>query len=290
MADARRRLDPSSRLGAPVDAPRARRYRDAQSHPCLHRHHAETMGNLQAQPPPRARPEHRHRRRPERAGRHLPGPSSVADERRNHADPRPPVPHPTALAGVDAGGPGGLDAIPRREGGLSEHGWRGRARRGCCGPGHRRQTRELDPGGALRPALGPVAARGAMDQPPAASARDVALAAGRGHPSPPDGEAHVAVLRGIRRSRRSLPAAGQLPGDPKAGPRAPHVPHQHGSVPPVDGGRPRPRLDRYPGDAGTARGDPRHDGATRALPRAFLQLVRDRYASPAGAALRVNRR
>jgi cyclic beta-1,2-glucan synthetase len=47
----------------------------------------------------------------------------------------------------------------------------------------------------------------------------------------PDRAAHLALLRDLRHAGRPHAAAGQLPGRPEAGDRAPHLAHQHRPVP-----------------------------------------------------------
>ena len=85
-------------------------------------------------------------------------------------------------------------------------------------------------------ALSPLIARW-VSQPPRADPTQGLSASGCAAP-PLDGAPHVAVLRDLRRSPGHVPATGQLPGGPDAGPRPPHVTDQHRAVPRIDCRRP----------------------------------------------------
>ena len=62
----------------------------------------------------------------------------------------------------------------------------------------------------------------------------------------PPGAQDLALLRGVRRSRRPLAAARQLPGSARQQPRAAHLADQHRHGPAVHARRARPRLHRRP--------------------------------------------
>ena len=89
-------------------------------------------------------------------------------------------------------------------------------------------------------------------------------------------------------ARRPLAAAGQLPGAPRRRDRAPHVADQHRPRAAGEPGRVRLRLPlggrtHRPHDANAG-----HDGATGAVPRPLLQLVRHADAAAAAAAVRLD--
>jgi hypothetical protein len=112
---------------------------------------------------------------------------------------------------------------------------------------------------------------------------------GRAEPFPRQDRAQdLGFLRDLRRRRRPLAAAGQLPGIPRrrAGPS--HLADQHGAG--AAGEPDRPRLRLHPGRA-TARAHgavPGDDGGTGTPPRPFLQLVRHAVAATAAPGLHLD--
>ena len=100
----------------------------------------------------------------------------------------------------------------------------------------------------------------------------------------------VALLRDLHRRRGPRPAAGQLPGGPRAAGRAPHVADQHRHGPAGHAGRARPRLHRDRRAGGQGRRHADDDGGPRALRGPPAQLVRHAHAGAAAARLRLHRR
>ena len=160
-----------------------------------------------------------------------------------------------------------------------------------CGAGPGPDLRALHPSCRLavrRPPSGAVAGsppRRLVDQLAGAAAGGGVEPAATGLPAG-SGPAHVAILRGLRRPRRQLAAARQLPGVSvvHAGPA--HLPHQHGHGAAGEPGRARFRLHL---DRRTAAPDRSHladDGDTRTFSRPFLQLVRHQYARTAQPQIR----
>src|SRR4029434_10429402 len=97
-------------------------------------------------------------------------------------------------------------------------------------------------GRSLRRALGTVASGRPLDQPATAPiCLAAALTLGGRDPSL-DRPSNLALLRKLRRSRRSLPAARQLPGGSEAGARASDVADQYRALPAIRLGRARSRL------------------------------------------------
>jgi cyclic beta-1,2-glucan synthetase len=84
---------------------------------------------------------------------------------------------------------------------------------------------------------------------------------------------HLALFRGVRHGSGSYAAARQFSGRPQAGPRAPHLSDEYGSLSSLRDQRPRPGLDRDRGSRRTAGGIARHDGQARTVSRPLLQLV-----------------
>ena len=149
------------------------------------------------------------------------------------------------------------------------------------------RERRLAGGGAVRARLDRRAGDRALDEPVAARRRPPA-GLGCGRPRAAPGRApHLALLRDLRHGDGPHAAAGQLPGRPEAGRRAPHLAHQPRPLPALRGQRPRLRLDRDDRDRRAAGSDARDDGRPAALPRPLLQLVRHARPAPARPALRL---
>ncbi len=92
---------------------------------------------------------------------------------------------------------------------------------------------------------------------------------------------HLALLRDLRDGGRQHAAAGQFPGRPEAGRRAPHVADQHRPLPALAPSRRATSAGSALRDASSASRHARHHAADAAVSRALLQLVR--HARPAAA-------
>ena len=134
---------------------------------------------------------------------------------------------------------------------------------------------------AVRTALAGGAGYRLVGQPVADASRGVSrFSAGCARPAP-HRPAHLALLRDVRHAGRQHAAAGQFPGRPKAGRRAPDIADQYRSLSAVGGRRARLRLGGNDGDRRAAGSDVRYDAEAPAVQGPFLQLVRD--AGPARA-------
>ncbi len=100
----------------------------------------------------------------------------------------------------------------------------------------------------------------------------------------------LAVLRDVRRRRRTLAAARQLPGDPRRPDRAPDLADQQGPAAPLDPLRQRPRLHRPAADDRAAGEDVRDAQSTGEALGALLQLVPDGDAPAAAAEVHLDGR
>jgi cyclic beta-1,2-glucan synthetase len=107
--------------------------------------------------------------------------------------------------------------------------------------------------GAAAVGVAAVAGRRLVGQPAARGARGAAEQR-RARDAAPGGAQDVALLRDVRRPRRPLAAAGQLPGGPRRPRGAPHLADQRGAVPGVHADGPRPGL-HQPGVTGRAPGE-----------------------------------
>ena len=147
--------------------------------------------------------------------------------------------------------------------------------------------RRLAGGGSVRDRLDRVARHRALDEPVAARRRPPA-GLGCGRPRVATGRApHLALLRDLRDADGSHAAAGQFPGRPETGRRAPDLAHQSRPLPPLRGQRPRLRLGGDDRDRRPAGSDARDDGRPAAVPRPLLQLVRHAGSSTARPAIRL---
>ena len=97
----------------------------------------------------------------------------------------------------------------------------------------------------------------------------------------------LGVLRDFRRPGGSLAAAGQLPGAPGGGRRAPHLADQHGARAAGEPVGVRLRLSQRRRADRAHRQRARHDAGPGAPPRPLLQLVRHALAQAAAAAVRL---
>ncbi len=257
--------------------------------PDVRRDHPQAVGHLEADPLAERRADLHDRGVSDRARHHLPRAPGLAHGRRDRTHARAPVPDPPPAAGMDHRRADQVGPLPGHHRRVPAHGRGARRRRG------RRRARGLAAaeqprgGRALPPALEPLPRGGPMGQPPAgAVAPAAALPRGLRRPSL-DRAPHLALLRVLRRARRHLPAARQLPGGSPARPGAPHVSHQHRALSAGGDLGPGLRLAGPPRHGGAPRGDPGDDAPPRALPRPLLQLVRHDRAAPAGAPLRLHR-
>ncbi|MFO0850629.1 MAG: hypothetical protein U0871_19035 [Gemmataceae bacterium] len=115
-------------------------------------------------------------------------------------------------------------------------------------------------------------AGGVVGESAAAGPRAAAFRRGAGrvaHDRPQD----VAVLRDVRRGRRPLAAAGQLPGRPEGRRRPPHLADERRAAAAVHAVRPRPRLPAARGGRRPAAEDVRHPGPAGNVPGPLPQLV-----------------
>ena len=290
VAHSRRGLDSSARPRADVDDLRAGHPRAPRAPAGARRDRPQATRHLQADPHPRRGPELRPRGSPDRPRPHLPGPPGVADGRRDRADARPCLPDPPPAARMDDRGPGRVGPLPRRHRRVPPHARRPHPRRRGRAPRRRDPTGGRGDRGAVPPAVGALPPGGPLGEPAPAPVADAAALSRGPHGPPLDRASYLAVLRGLRRPRRHLPASRQLPGRSEAGPRPPHLSHQHRALPALGGRRTRLRLARYPRHPRSSRRDAGHDAPPRALPGPLLQLVRHRRSSSARAPLRVHRR
>ena len=240
-------------------------------------------------------PRHAARGRPALDGPGAPGDRVLAryglvDARRGDPDPGARLRDAPPPARVDDGGPAGERATPRVGGLLPNHG-RGHARRARRGGGRPRPRADVRM--ARRPVRAGVGGRARareLDQPPAHVGASERPSRRRRLRAPPGRATHLALLRDLRDARRPPLAPGQLPGGPEPRRGAAHLADEHRPVPAVGGGGPRFRLGGHGADRRAARGDPGFGRGPRSLPRAPVQLVRDRGWPGARTRVRVVRR
>ena len=100
----------------------------------------------------------------------------------------------------------------------------------------------------------------------------------------------LALLRRVRRTRRSLAGPRQHPGKPPRPRRPPHLADQHRLAAPLDARGPRLRLHHARRPAEPARADLCHPAADATVSRPLLQLVRHANARRARAGLHLDGR
>ena len=213
----------------------------------------------------------------------------VVDVRCDRADALPAAGEPPQPARVADGGAGAGERASRPARLLPAHGRCGSHRCSCHRAGRGRAC-ECGACRAVRAAVDPVAGGRASGEPALAGRRGPACFRPRRSSAAARRAARLAVLRHLRDGRRSLAAAGQLPGGPAAGAGPPHVADQYRPLPAVGRQRPGLRLGRDARCGRAAGGNAGLDGPAGAIQRAFLQLVRHPGPAATRAPVRFVRR
>ena len=287
-AAARRRLDGPARIASALDDARRARAGVSRLHSARALDRQPRARRAAAGAPAGRRRHDGHE--PAAGGlldRH-PGAPERRDARRHRARDVPDARHATAAARVDDGGSGrerARDGVERGEADVAGAGRRAGDRRGGCGRRARTASaRQSHPHPVVHLAGARLRLRAAAGAPRDDSRAERAGAFARSR------AAHLAVLRGTGRSRRSLARARQLPGRSSGRHRPPDVTDQHRPAASLDAGGVRPRLSQLRGRPRSARADVRHAPAHAAVSRTLLQLVRHADAGPPRAGVHLHRR
>src|SRR6185369_5025519 len=183
----------------------------------------------------------------------LPGRPGLAHGRCDSQDPGAPASDAAPSARMDDGRPIGAVSAPGCARLLPPDGPRNGTGPGDGGRCDGFRAHVVAAGVAVRFAVAGRAGAGLMVQPRAHRCATQRDHAGAGKRAAPDRPAHLALLRNLRHAVGEHAAAGQLPGGPQAGARAPDLAHQHRPLPALGGERARLRLGRHDRNRGADR-------------------------------------